>query len=42
MVWSQGSGAGWRYDAKIIDQAGPILTALALRIFGQDNQTAEG
>jgi hypothetical protein len=42
MVWSQGSGGGWLYDAKIVDQAGPILTALALRIFGQDNQTAGG
>jgi hypothetical protein len=42
MVWSQGSGGGWLYDAKITDQAGPILTALALRIFGQDNQTAGG
>ena len=42
MVWRQGSGGGWLYDARVVDQAGPILTALALRIFGQDNQTAGG
>jgi hypothetical protein len=40
MVWTKGSGGGWLYDARIVDQAGPILTAVALRVFGQDNQTA--
>ena len=40
MVWSQGSGGGWLYAARIVDQAGPILTAVALRVFGQENQTA--
>jgi hypothetical protein len=40
MIRSQGSGGGWLYAARIVDQAGPILSAVALRIFGHDNQTA--
>lgn len=40
MVWSQGSGGGWLYAARIVDQASPILTAVVLRVFEQDNQTA--
>ncbi|MHC4475120.1 MAG: hypothetical protein ACYTEL_05730 [Planctomycetota bacterium] len=28
-------GGGWIYSAGVIDTAGPIVTALALQIFGQ-------
>jgi hypothetical protein len=27
---------GWIYSAEVIDEAGPILTAVVLRVFGQD------
>jgi hypothetical protein len=28
-------GGGWIYSAEVIDQAGPILTAVVRRVFGQ-------
>jgi hypothetical protein len=28
-------GGGWIYSAVVIDQAGPILTAVVLEVFGQ-------
>lgn len=28
-------GGGWIYSAEVIDQAGPILTAVVQRVFGQ-------
>jgi len=28
-------GGGWIYSARVIDTAGPIVTALVLQVFGQ-------
>jgi hypothetical protein len=28
-------GGGWIYSAMVIDQAGPILTAVVRKVFGQ-------
>ena len=33
-------GSGWIYSAKIIDQAGPIVTALLAKVFGQEDLLA--
>jgi hypothetical protein len=30
-------GGGWIYSAAVIDQAGPILTAVVQKVFGQED-----
>jgi hypothetical protein len=36
-VQGYGGSGGWIYSAKIVDQAGPIVTALLARAFGQED-----
>ena len=33
-------GGGWIYSAEVIDQAGPILTAVVQQVFGQASETS--
>jgi hypothetical protein len=42
MVSGRGGGGGWVYSARVIDRAGPILTAVALRVFGQEKGILAG
>ncbi len=30
-------GGGWIYSAEVVDQAGPILTAVVWKVFGQED-----
>ena len=34
MVQGHDGGGGWIYSAQVIDQAGPILTAVVRQVFG--------
>jgi hypothetical protein len=34
-------GGGWIYSSEVIDQAGPILTAVVRRVFGQQGSKEE-
>jgi hypothetical protein len=38
MIRGRNNG-GWVYSAEVVDKAGPILTAVVQRIFGQTSQT---
>ena len=33
-------GGGWIYSAEVVDQAGPILTAVVQQLFGQANEAS--
>ena len=33
-------GGGWIYSATVIDQAGPILTAVVQQVFGQASEAS--
>lgn len=35
MVSGRDGGAGWVYSAQVVDEAGPILTAVVYQVFGQ-------
>jgi hypothetical protein len=38
MICGQGSGGNWIYSARVIDRAGPILTAIALNVFENEKE----
>lgn len=41
MVSGHGS-SGWIYSAVVVDQAGPILTAVVQQVFGQPGEAGSG